>query len=336
MERIEKNEQNRIVCKAKLFILIMLLLCLSAGFAACGHGESEGEAEESATAEISGDEENPATDAPGGDMPAPKLRLTPEEFPRVDGSALTIPFSEAMAATVMNLPAEEARVYVLHSKAQDAYANLITGKADIVFAPPPTEAELLYAKEQDVPLRLTPVLQSTLVFFVNAKNPAEDLSLDDIVGIYSGKIKNWKELGGADAEIRAYLRPENSGSQAGMLEFVMKETPIASAPAEMIFAGPADIVNAVSSFEGAEFAIGYSYYLAPAAQSESGIKYLKIDGVAPDGTSVADGSYPLASTIYMALRQDEPADGAASKLAEWVLGEEGLALAEREGYVPIR
>jgi phosphate transport system substrate-binding protein len=336
MECIEKKEQKWFICKTKLLLLIAILLFFSMGFIGCGAKESEKDTKESASADIPNDEESPAADAPAAVNPMLNLRLTPGEFPHVDGSTLTIPFSEAMAATVMNLPLEEARIYVLHSKAEDAYANLITGKADIIFAPPPTEAELVYAKEQEVQLRLTPVLHSTLTFFVNAKNPVEDISLNELADIYSGKIKNWKDLGGPDAEIRAYQRPENSGSQMGMLEFVMKETPIASVPAEMIFAGPEDIVNAVAAFENAEFAIGYSYYHAMNVQNDSRIKRLKINGVALDEKSVADGSYPLASTIYMALRQDEPESGTASKLAAWVLSEEGRSVAEREGYVPIR
>jgi ABC-type phosphate transport system substrate-binding protein len=63
---------------------------------------------------------------------------------------------------------------------------------------------------------------------------------------------------------------------------------------------------------------------------------MKIDGVAPSEESIADGSYPYASTTYMVLRQDEPEDSAASKLAEWVLSDYGQAVAEGAGYVPIR
>ncbi|MDR2770970.1 MAG: substrate-binding domain-containing protein [Clostridiales Family XIII bacterium] len=271
MERIEKKKQKCSVRDAKRLALFAVLLCLLASLIGCGAKEEpkEDAGESTSAADFADDAESPAAEAPVAGDSAPGLRLAPEEFPHVDGSTLTIPFSEAMAATVMGLPLEEARLYVLHSKAQDAYANLITGRADIIFALPPTEAELAYAKEQEVQLRLTPILHSTLTFFVNAKNPVDSVRLDDIVGIYSDKIKNWKDLGGGDAGIRAYQRPENSGSQRGMLAFVMKETPIAPVPAEMIYAGPEDIINAVASFQNAEFAIGYSYYYhAMDAQSD--------------------------------------------------------------------
>ncbi|MDR2295309.1 MAG: substrate-binding domain-containing protein [Clostridiales Family XIII bacterium] len=349
MERIEKEEGKRVVRNIKRLLSITALLVFLVFAVGCAAKEStepkesENGASESASAtDLTEDTGNPASESPFPDDSAAggiaaSLHLTPEEFPRVDGVALTAPFSEAVAATILRLPLEEARLYVLHSKAQEAYANLINGRADIIFATPPTEAELAYAKEQETELRLMPVLRSALTFFVNANNPVEDVRADEIVGIYSGEIKNWKDLGGADAEIRAYRRPESTSSEAGMLELVMREKPLAPVAPEMVYAEPRDIVNAVASFEHAEFAIGYSYYRPSMdAQSNGRIKYLRIGGVAPDERNITDGVYPFVSTIYMALRQEEPADSAASRLAEWILSEEGRAVAEKEGYTPMK
>jgi phosphate transport system substrate-binding protein len=337
MERIVKKEQKRNVCKVNQILLIAALFCLLALFGACsGHDKSKEESSESASAaNLNSDIENPAAEMPDGEF-ASGLRLLPEEFPHVDASALTMAFSEAVAAKIMGLPPEEARLYVLRNSTADAYANLIDGRADIIFATAPSEAELTYAKEQDVELKLTPILYGAFTFFVNEKNPVDGLRLDDVVGIYSGKIKNWSELGSGDAEIRAYARPENSDSRAAMDKLVMRDTPVAQTPLENVCERVSDIVSAVASGENAESAIGYSYLYAVNAQNNGKIKHLKIDGVAPDETSVADGSYPLVSTIYMALRQDEPTTGAASRLSEWILSEDGRNLAEHAGYVPIR
>jgi phosphate transport system substrate-binding protein len=215
--------------------------------------------------------------------------------------------------------------------------NLIDGYADIIFVTPPSDDELAYAKEQGVELDLIPMLHDGFVFFVNAKNPVAGLRLDQIKDIYSGKLKNWKDAGGADAEIRAFQRPENSGSQTGMLELVMKGTPLEEAPSEKVFTEMGGIVDAVAAYENAESAIGYSYYYYTRNMwGDSQIKYVKIDGVTPDAAGIADGSYPLVSTTYMVLRKDAPADGAARKLADWILSDEGKAVAEGAGYVPIR
>jgi phosphate transport system substrate-binding protein len=316
----------------RLVLLAFALVCVLALAVGCGGNKSAGESDATGAAGFN-------TDTPGADTPGEEasLSLSPMEYPRVDGSTLTIPFSEAVAAAVMHLPLDEARLYVMHNKTHQAYLNLIDGAADIIFVTPPSEDELAYAKEKGVVLNVIPMLRDGFVFFVNEKNPVSDLSSEEIVGIYSDKIKNWSELGGDDAEILAYQRPENSGSQTGMIELVMKGTPLAPAPQEKVFAEMGGIVDAVAYYENAAEAIGYSYYYYTRNMWGDGqIRYMKIDGVAPGEETIADGSYPYASTTYMVLRQDEAEDSAASRLAEWILSGEGQAVAEGAGYVPIR
>ncbi|MDR1573871.1 MAG: substrate-binding domain-containing protein, partial [Clostridiales Family XIII bacterium] len=237
MERIERNEKEKVLRGVKRFLLAFALFCLLIGAIGCTAHDSAGEEGEDAATEIDGEAEG----TPIAAGPAPGLYLPPEKYPRVDGSTLTIPFSEAVAATVMDLPSEEARLYVLHNKTHEAYMNLIDGNADIIFATPPSEEELAHAKERGVELRLIPILNDAFVFFVNAENPTDDVNRDALVGIYSGKIKNWSELGGEDAPINAYQRPENSGSQTGLIDLVMKGTPLAPAPTEKVFAEMGDI-----------------------------------------------------------------------------------------------
>ncbi|MDR3295621.1 MAG: substrate-binding domain-containing protein [Clostridiales Family XIII bacterium] len=265
------------------------------------------------------------------------LYLAPEDYPRVDGSTLTIPFSEALAAAVMRLPLEEARLYVLHNKTHLAYTNLVDGRADIIFVTPPSAEELAYAAEKGVELDVIPVLRDAFVFFVNAKNPADGLRLDEIVRIYAGEIKNWNEVGGEDKEILPYQRGENSGSQTGMLELVMKGTPLAPAPTEMVFGEMSGIVDAVAFYDNAEGALGYSYYYYTQNLWRSDqIKYLRVDGVAPLTEHIADGSYPILSDVCMVLRKGEPDGSAARKLANFIRSDEGKAVAEGAGYVPVR
>jgi phosphate transport system substrate-binding protein len=315
----------------RLVLLVIALVCVLALAVGCGGDKSEHGPDTTGAEDLNAD--TPGAEAPDNEA---SLSLSPMEYPRVDGSTLTIPFSEAAAAAVMHLPLDEARLYVMHNKTHQAYLNLIDGAADIIFVTLPSEDELAYAKEKGVVLNVIPMLRDGFVFFVNEKNPVSDLNRSDIVGIYSDKIKNWAELGGDDAEIIAYQRPENSGSQTGMTELVMKDTPLAPAPREKVFAEMGGIVDAVAYYENAADAIGYSYYYYTRNMWGDGqIRYMKIDGVTPSEESIADGSYPYASTTYMVLRQDEPEGSAASRLSEWILSDEGQAVAEGAGYVPI-
>jgi phosphate transport system substrate-binding protein len=318
-------------------LLCFALVCALILTVSCGGNKSDGDSDATGTADFNTN--TPGAEAPGTDTEnaAANLSLSPLEYPRVDGSTLTIPFSEAVATAVLHLPQDEARLYVMHNKTHQAYLNLIDGVADIIFVTPPSEDELAYAKEKGVVLNVIPMLRDGFVFFVNEKNPVSDLSRDEIVGVYSGKIKNWSEIGGGDAEIIAYQRPENSGSQTGMIELVMKDTPLAPAPQEKVFAEMGGIVDAVAYYENAAEAIGYSYYYYTRNMWGDGqIKYMKIDGVAPSEESIEDDSYPYASITYMVLRQDEPEGSAASRLSEWILSDEGQAVAKGAGYVPIR
>ena len=75
-------------------------------------------------------------------------------------------------------------------------------------------------------MEVTPVVNEGFVFFTNVNNLVNGLSLKEIQDIYTDKITNWNQVGGDNAKIIAYQRPENSGSQTGMLSLVMKDKKI--------------------------------------------------------------------------------------------------------------
>ena len=265
------------------------------------------------------------------------LKISPQDYPTVDGSTLTIPFSEAVGAAVMDLPIEEARQYILHHTTHNAYINLIEGRADLLLATPPSEEELAYADQMGVEMELIPVLRDGFVFFVNEKNPVNDVTFHDLVEIYGGKTLNWSELGGDDKAIIAYQREPNSGSQTGMLHLVMKDVPMMEAPTEQIIGDMGAIIDAVALYDNEVSAIGYSYYyFVKSMWGDEHIKLLGIDGVKPTDDSIRDGSYPIASTTYLVLRKEEPKDSNARKLASWILSDEGQTLAEEVGYIRIQ
>ena len=85
-----------------------------------------------------------------------------------------------------------------------AYKNLINGEADIVFGNEPSSKDIEMAKTNNIDLILTPIGKEAFVFFVNSQNKVDNLSKENIKDIYTGKIKNWKELGGDNMRIKAY------------------------------------------------------------------------------------------------------------------------------------
>ncbi|HWQ80133.1 MAG TPA: substrate-binding domain-containing protein [Anaerovoracaceae bacterium] len=272
----------------------------------------------------------------GGETGDVRLYLAPEDYPRVDGSTVTIPLSEAFAATVMHLSIEEARQYILHNKTHSAYINLVDRKADIIFVTSPSEEELTYAKDSGIELEVVPIVSEGFVFLASSDNPVDGLSLQQIRDIYSGKIINWKDVGGADKKIIAYQRPENSGSQTGMLDLVMGSDGIMEAPTEKVIAEMGGLVDAVAVYTNEEDAIGYSYYYYVTDMwLNDKVKLLAVDGVYPDKETVSDGSYPIRTAYYAVLRSDEPKDSNARKLLEWILSKQGQQIAEEAGYVKL-
>lgn len=281
-------------------------------------------------------EQGDTAQAPEAPVKAASLTMKPEAYPRVDGSTVTIPLSEAVASAVLHLPLEEAWQYVLHNKTHQAYLNLMDGTADIIFVTSPSEEELAYAAEKGVELTVTPVVSEGFVFLVNKANPVDSLTLEQIRDIYAGRITNWQEVGGSDEPIIAFQRPENSGSQTGMLDLVIRADEIMPAPTEKVVAEMGALIDAVASYDNAQNAIGYSYYYyATDMWLNDEVKLLAVDGVTPDKTTISDGTYPITTAYYAVTRSDLRPDDSAQVLLDWMLSSEGQQVAEEAGYVKL-
>ena len=264
----------------------------------------------------------------------PTFRLTKDEFPRVDGSTVTIPLSEAIYAKLTGSTEEEAKLNIKHNKTHQGYVNLINGDCDIIFVTSPSEEELQLAKDAGIELEVVPVVSEAFVFLVSADNKVEGLTHDQITGIYSGKITNWSEVGGDDVPIRAFQRPVNSGSQTGMIDLVMGDVPLAEAPTELVTAFMGELIDAVAAYSNEPDAIGYSYYYyVNDMWGYNKTKLLAVDGVAPNDDTIADGSYRYRTAYYAVIRKNEPEGSTARKMVEWLLSDEGQQLVQDAGYV---
>ena len=255
-----------------------------------------------------------------------------ENYPRIDGSTATLPLAEAFKANFTGTDINE--VEVNHNKTHEAYVNLINGDTDLILVTYPSEEEQELARENNVELEIVPIVKEAFVFFVNKENTVEDLTLKQVQDIYSGKITNWKDLGGKDAEIIAYQRPENSGSQSGMLELVMQGIKIAEPVKEHVQASMADIVDVISDYNNKDSAIGYSYYYyLTTMYTKDSIKLLGINGVKPTYENIKNGLYDIQTAYYAVIRKDESVDSPARKLLQAMISERGQAVAKEAGYV---
>jgi phosphate transport system substrate-binding protein len=299
--------------KYSKFIVVLLMLGIALSFGACIPNEETS---------------SPTVLAPS---------FSPESYPIVDGSTVTIPLSEALGSKLMGVPIEEARQYIVHNKTHQAYLNLIDGTADLIFVTSPSVEELQIAKDSNVELEIIPVVSEGFIFLVNKDNPVQGLTLEQIRDIYTGEIKNWKEVGGSDISIIGYQRPVNSGSQTGFLDLVMKNLSPIDPPIEQIVAEMGSLIDAVSTYKNEPDAIGYSYfYFVTDMWGNEKIKLLAVDGVYPDKQTIKDSSYPIRTAYYAVIRSDEAKDSASRQIVAWLLSDEGQQLAEEAGYVKVK
>ena len=260
-------------------------------------------------------------------------QFAPEDYPRVDGSTSMLPLSRALMMAATGISAQEAELRVSHSKTTLSFYALVSGEADLLLVARPAEEAFAYADEMGVELEMRPIGVDALVFLTGEENPVDSLTQQQAVGIYTGEITNWREVGGADAEIIAYQRNKTAGSQVMMEEVVMQGEPMMDAPMEYRPAEMGELVDEVASYRNS--AIGYSvYYYVTEMYMREGVKLLAIDGVAPSNETIASGEYPYTQYNYAVIRKDEKENSPARQLFDFLTTPEGKALMAAQGYVP--
>lgn len=262
--------------------------------------------------------------------------FTLENYPRVDASLAIHPLADSIASNFLGIPEENLKFEYTKTRTSDVYKNLIDGNVDVILAAEPSENDLEYAKSKGVELEIIPATSSAFVFIVNSKNPIESLTLDEIIKIYKGEITNWKEVGGNDAEIIPYQRPDGSGSQTAMISLVMKDAELMRAPQMQVEAEMGGLIDAVAEYDNSQNAIGYSYfYFVNTMYKRDTIKMVGVNGVKPTIETIKDGTYPIYTNGYIAIRKDADENSSARKWFDAVLSERGSKIIEDAGYVPM-
>lgn len=221
----------------------------------------------------------------------------PEKMPVLDGAEAAYPVYSAIAnACYENIgeiqsaakeSGNEPPMPIRFTNTVKAYESLISGETDIFFGAMPSEAQKKLAEDNGKSLVMTPIGKEAFVFFVSSENPVDSLTSEQIRGIYSGKIRSWKKLGGDNVPILAFQRPKNSGSQTMMEHFmgdVALKEPL-KVEFEMSMVG---VITAVAEYQNKLSSIGYSFrYYA--------------SGMAADGEESGINSSPLTEYIPLPI-----------------------------------
>lgn len=193
---------------------------------------------------------------------------------------------------------------------------VVDGSTDLFFTAHPNAEQMQYAEEHGVELEIVPIGMEAFVFFVNADNPVDDLTTDQIRAIYRNEITNWNEVGGPNRLINPVTRVTGSGSQS-MMDRFMEDSMLTRR-------------NPLSIFGGS---IGYSFrYYLTGLVGNDGVKMLSVNGVYPDAENIRNGSYPISTNFYVVYRSDNDNPNVQA-LVDWLVSEEGQEMIEQTGYV---
>ena len=169
-----------------------------------------------------------------------------------------------------------------------------------------------------------------LAVYVHPDNTLKELTMDQVKDIFTGKIKNWKDVGGPDAPITVYSRENSSGTYEFFKDHVLKGQDFAASAQTM--PGTAAIVQAVSKDKSA---IGYG---GAAYGGTSKLLAIKKDeaspAVAPTEENVENGSYPIWRYLYVYVN---PAldKGEIAAYLTWIRSDAGQKYVKEVGYYPL-
>src|SRR5512136_782542 len=200
------------------------------------------------------------------------------------------------------------------------------------------QKEIDQAWEKGVTPRPFVVAVDGLSIVVNAKNPLDQLTMAQVGALYRGEIKNWKTLGNYQKPVSLYGRQSNSGTYVFMQEFVLGNKNYSADMKEMN--GNAQIIEGLLQDEGAVGYVGVGYLYDENRQIRKGLKVLKISkqpngpGFLPtDKAAVESGAYPISRPLFMSTNGKPKAE--VAQFLSWVVGPEGQAIVEREGFFTI-
>jgi phosphate transport system substrate-binding protein len=320
-------------------IAFMILAAFS--FATCGSDDSD---------------ENGTID-PNLQQPTATTRLTLENAPIMDGSDSTEPLRTLLMCRLLGIEcvwlqwlhtdgtwgvtpvwsklSDDAKTalqrILCNRNTHGSFVSLIDGENDIIItARGISRDEQTYAGEKGVVLLSRPVAKDAFVFIVNPKNPIRSLTIEQIQKIYTGEIRNWKDVGGNDATIHPYIRNDNSGSQEKMETIVMKDLKMLDWP-EMI---GYTMLAPYHQLAGDENGIAFTpFYYYDTIVNDDRTKVIGVNGVIPDKTTIKNDSYPYVTEVMVSIRADVDKSSTAYQLFYQLAAGQHNDIVKESGYL---
>jgi len=249
----------------------------------------------------------------------------------VKGSDTVLPLTQKEAEEFMKKHPETS-ITVVGGGSGVGITALMEETTDIAMSSRPLKMEeKIKFEEKKLYLKEVIIANDALAVVVNLKNKIDKLTHEQIADIYTGKITNWKEVGGADLKIIVYARETSSGTYEFFKEHVMDKKNYATSVLNMPATGA--IVQSVSQTDGAIGYVGLAYEtkeIKPLAVSyDTGKTY-----ILPSVGAAQDGTYPVARPLYYYYATEK--ESITKPFIDYILSEEGQKFVLEIGYVPLK
>lgn len=244
----------------------------------------------------------------------------------MNGSTTVLPFAQSAAEAYMKAN-PGVKISVSGGGSGNGIKALIDGIAHIANSSRSIkDSEVEKAKARGVKPVEHVVAFDCIVPIVNPSNPVSDLTLEQLQAIYTGKITNWKEVGGPNKPIAVITRDSSSGTYEVWEEKVLKKAPVT--PRALVVASSGAVIQTVAKNP---LAIGYD---GLGYVDTRVVKTLKINGVDGAPTNARNGKFPTARKLYM-YTNGEPT-GEVKAFIDFLKGPEGQKYVAKEGFVTLK
>ncbi len=250
---------------------------------------------------------------------------------KIKGSDTCLPLSQAEAEAFMKTD-KNASIAVTGGGSGVGLAAIISGTTDIAQASRKMKMdEKLKMQEAGKAFKEVIIAYDALAVIVNPSNPINQLTREQLEGIFTGKITNWKDVGGADLKIIAYSRETSSGTYEFFKEHVMNNKNFTSSALLMPATGA--VVQSVSQTKGAIGYIGLAYV-------EKNVKALNVSYdkgktfVTPTVETAMSKAYPITRPLYYYFLTS--IEKTVTPFLNYIKSTEGQKIVLKVGYVPLK
>jgi phosphate transport system substrate-binding protein len=218
-------------------------------------------------------------------------------------------------------------------------AAMIDGRTDIAQASRAMKPEeIKLAEDRGIDPKEHVVATDALSVIVNPGNPVSKLTVDQLSDIYTGKITNWKQVGGSDQKIILLSRDKNSGSHVFFLEHVVRrgneKGPEEYAKSALMFPSTEQIATQVTRDKGSIGYVGLGYVDPKKHKAIAVAKTAAGPYVKPTEETAINGTYPIARPLYWYTNGE--AKGNIKSFLDFALSSDGQKIVTETGFAPVK